>query len=209
MVKGTILVFGAHPDDMEIGAGGTLVKLHEENYDIYPVIGTVPGDASTVETRLKEAEESARCFSKNKPIILVDDPHQLDFNRKLIGKIDEIMVRIKPDTVFTHWLGDSHQDHIKLTQSVISASRNNDMDILMYERTIPGTITNASFKAQLFVDVTGQFEDKIKALNMHFSQVKKYGDKLIEALRGRAAYNGYFIGKKYAEVFEIIRIKKW
>jgi LmbE family N-acetylglucosaminyl deacetylase len=43
----TVLAFGAHPDDLEIGMGGTIAKLAELGYDVKLVVATLPNFVKT------------------------------------------------------------------------------------------------------------------------------------------------------------------
>jgi LmbE family N-acetylglucosaminyl deacetylase len=114
----------------------------------------------------------------------------------------------KPKAVFTQWIGDSHQDHQILTQSVISAGRDTT-DLYMYETTIPGGVTEQSFRSQLYVDISDYIDLKKDALDCFDSQQIRCGPIWIDAITGRAAYRGYQMNCKYAECFEVIRTTKW
>ncbi|MGI0021464.1 MAG: PIG-L deacetylase family protein, partial [Nitrososphaeraceae archaeon] len=153
MESKTIVAFGAHPDDLEIGMGGTIAKLSAKGYNVQPVIATLPNfvKSDTKEGRKSESMLSAKVMGCKSPIFLDLSPEQMVFGRKLVTLIDSLITEHKPDSVFTQWYGDSHQDHQILTSSVISACRNQN-NLFMYETTIPGGITENSFKPQLFVD---------------------------------------------------------
>lgn len=201
-----VIAFGAHPDDVEIGMGGTLVKLAASGYNVYIIIGTVPDDEKQ---RIREAKVSAGMIGCVEPILLSIEPLELGFNRMTIAKIDEIIRKLSPVAVFTHWSGDSHQDHINIAKSVISASRHNIFDLFMYEQTIPGGITNAAFRPQMFVDISDHIEKKMSAVRAYETQIKRNGEWWLEGIIGRAMYRGYQIRTKYAEAFEVIKVTKW
>jgi len=199
-----IIVFGAHPDDVEIGMAGTIKKLTAGGRDVVACVATIPNQKLI---RKKESERAAEILGTNQ--ILLDMPiMQFGFNRKTIGIIDKILTKYNPRSVFTHWVGDSHQDHINLTSCVLAAARHNHFNVYMYEQTIPGGITHVSFRPQLFIDISPHIEDKIKAIKAHKSQCEKYGDGWIEGLRGRAAHRGYQIKTLFAEAFEVVKIKE-
>jgi LmbE family N-acetylglucosaminyl deacetylase len=202
--RNTFIVFGAHPDDIEIGMAGTICRLASEGHDVYSCIATIPDDR---ERRVREAEEAAALLGIKEVILLPLKADQLGYNRATIGAIDSIIKTLKPHSVFTHWLEDSHQDHVNITRCVIAATRKNDFNVYMYEQTIPGGITPAAFRAQYVIDVSAFIDRKMKSIQAHASQLMRNGDWWVEGIRGRAMYRGYQIRAQYAEAFEIIKIK--
>ncbi len=205
-----ILVFGAHPDDLEIGMGGTVAKLSRLGYKVKLVIATLPNftQSDKKDERRMEAVRSSKVMGCPEPDFLDLPPEEMTHSRKLIGLMDKYMVDYKPIAVFTQWIGDSHQDHQALTKSVISGSRDTT-DLFMYETTIPGGITEQAFRPQLFIDISDFMEPKKSALECFESQQLRCGPIWIGAIEGRAAFRGYQLNCKYAEAFEVIRISKW
>ena len=199
-----VIVFGAHPDDIEIGMAGTIRRLSAAGNDVYSVIATIPDDR---ETRVAEAREAARVLGIKEVILLPLTVEELGYNRTTVGAIDAIIRQLNPHSVFTHWLEDSHQDHVNVTHCVIAATRKNDFNVYMYEQTIPGGITPAAFRAQYIIDVSNVINEKMEAIRCHGSQIPRNGDWWVEGVRGRAMYRGYQIRARYAEAFEIIKIK--
>jgi N-acetylglucosamine malate deacetylase 1 len=210
MESKAILVFGAHPDDLEIGMGGTIAKLSAKGYDVQPIIATLPNfvKTDTKEGRRSESISSAKVMGCKSPLFLDLSPEEMVFGRKLVTMIDSIVSKYKPDSIFTQWQGDSHQDHQALTKSIISACRDQN-NIFMYETTIPGGITEKSFRPQLFVNITETIEIKKNALECFQSQFIRCGDIWIPAILGRCSFRGYQINSKYAEAFEVIKVTKW
>jgi LmbE family N-acetylglucosaminyl deacetylase len=158
-----ILVFGAHPDDLEIGMAGTIAKLSQMGLSVKMVIAVLPNftEMDKKEERKMEAVRSAKVMGCAPPDFLDLSPDEMTHSRKLVGVIDKYISTYKPKAVFTQWIGDSHQDHQVLTQSVISAGRDT-LDLYMYETTIPGGVTEQSFRSQLYVDITDFIEVKKK-----------------------------------------------
>jgi LmbE family N-acetylglucosaminyl deacetylase len=210
MESKTIIAFGAHPDDLEIGMGGTIAKLSAMGYNVQPVIATLPNfvKSDTKEGRKSESMLSAKVMGCKSPIFLDLSPEQMVFGRKLVTLIDSLFTEHKPDSVFTQWHGDSHQDHQILTSSVISACRNQN-NLFMYETTIPGGITQNSFRPQLFVDITETIDMKKNALECFQSQFIRCGEIWIPAVIGRCSFRGYQVDAKYAEAFEVVKVTKW
>lgn len=208
--KESILIFGAHPDDIEIGMGGTVAKLSKSDYDVHLVIATLPNfvKSDTKEGRQSEAFMSAKVMGCSSPELLDLSPEELVFNRRFVGIVDKIIKEKKPDAVFTQWIGDSHQDHQALTRAVIAACRDLN-NIFMYETTIPGGITESAFRPQLYIDIAKMIETKKEALNCFDSQKIRCGQYWIDAIIGRCRYRGYQLNTEYAEAFEVVRVSKW
>lgn len=204
-MQNPIIVFGAHPDDIEIGMGGTVKKLTAGGKRVISCIASIPNQ---VKTRRKETNAAAKVLGVREVVYLSLPKHDLGFNRKTVGAIDRIIEKFQPRSVFTHWVGDSHQDHIHLTHAVLAACRHNHFNVYMYEQTIPGGITYATFRPQLFIDISPYIDDKIKSIQAHKTQCGKYGDGWADGLKGRAMHRGYQIKTGFAEAFEIVKVKE-
>lgn len=128
----TILCVGAHSDDIEIGCGGTVLRLIKElgNIAFYWVV------FSSDSTRKREAELSANAFLRNaKQKTVIVEKFRDGFFPQLGGKIKEYFEKLKrnvsPDVIFTHYRFDLHQDHRLLCDLTWNTFRNNT--ILEYE----------------------------------------------------------------------------
>src|SRR3954464_10330331 len=91
--RSTFIVFGAHPDDIEIGMAGTICRLAAEGHDVYSCIATIPDDR---ERRVREAQEAARILGIKEVILLPLKASQLGYNRTTIGAIDSIIRYLRP-----------------------------------------------------------------------------------------------------------------
>jgi LmbE family N-acetylglucosaminyl deacetylase len=200
----TVVVFGAHPDDMEIGMAGTVRRLAAAGHDVYSCIAVIPENR---ECRIREAQHAAAVLGIKEVIVLPLDEKRFGYNRVTIGVIDSVIRSLAPHSVFTHWAEDSHQDHVNVTRCVIAATRKNDFNVYMYEQTLPGGITPAAFRAQYLVDVSGVIHEKMEGVRAHASQMQRNGEWWLEGIRGRAMYRGYQIRAQYAEAFEIVKIR--
>lgn len=201
-----ILVFGAHPDDIEIGMGGTITKLVKLGHDVIMVIATLPNFtiADNKDERKLEAISSATILGCNIPEFLDLAQEDIVFGRRMVTLVDSLIKKYNTSTVYTQWIGDSHQDHQILTQSVIAASRDLN-NLYMYETTIPGGLTEKAFRPQLYVDITKEMENKTTSLKCFKSQNLRCGPFWIDAIVGRSIYRGYQMNTKYAEAFEIVK----
>ena len=211
MTKNRLMIaFGAHPDDIEIGMGGTVAKLTGMGYDVRLVIATLPNfvKTDTKEERKQESIMSAKVMGCKTPEFLDLSPEEIVFNRKFVTQISKIIQELNPEAIFTQWIGDTHQDHQSLTRAVIAAARDSN-DLFMYETTIPGGISEHAFRPQLYVDVTDTIDIKRDALDCFDSQQIRCGPLWIDSLVGRCSYRGYQMNAKYAEAFEVIKVSKW
>ena len=198
-----ILAVGAHPDDIEFGCGGTLLKYSRKGDDINLLVltrGDFGGDAGS---RVKEQEEAARFIGAKglfwggfKDTELVD-------SRYLIIKIEEIVKQVTPDIVFLNYYDDVHQDHRAASLSVISATRY-IKEVLFYE--VP---TTQHFEPDIFVDVKDVLSDKLHLLKLHNSQVDKTRVEnltILESAQSCANFRGFQGRVKYAEGFKGLRL---
>ncbi len=200
-----ILAFGAHPDDVEVGMGGTLGAYARKGHEVFIVIATIPTEP---ELRRDEAKKAAGILGAE-AIILDIDPYKLVFNRELISIFDKVIGEYPPDIVYTHWNHDSHQDHATIASVVITSTRKNNCSLYMYEQTIPGGIVPYGFRAQSFVDITEVIDRKMDSIMAHESQLKINGEWWLYGIKGRAMSRGYQVNVNYAEAFEVVReIKK-
>jgi LmbE family N-acetylglucosaminyl deacetylase len=126
-----VLCLGAHSDDIEIGCGGTLLRLAGEQplHLEWIVFSGNP-------VRAREARQSARLFSKAARSSRVATKKFRDgFFPSQTVRIKEEFERLKrrpsPDLIFTPWRGDSHQDHRLLGELCWNTFR--DHLILEYE----------------------------------------------------------------------------
>jgi LmbE family N-acetylglucosaminyl deacetylase len=206
-----VLAVGAHADDVEIGCGGTVAR-HVKNGDTVILLVVAESSYTYYDgTVLRTSEEvdleeaSAAKVLGAKPINLGFKSKEVPYSSESVEAINEIIDKYEIDIIYTHWYHDTHQDHRRTTQSVLSAGRF-VKDILMYEPEYPAGRSYSGFHSQYYVDITTTFEIKMEALKQHESQIKKYGDDFLEAVEARARHRGYEIGNKYAECFEVLRL---
>jgi LmbE family N-acetylglucosaminyl deacetylase len=107
-----VLCLGAHADDLEIGCGGTVLRLVESGRPVAVtwVVFSAEGD------RQREARESAEIFlarAKTKDVVVKGFrdgffPYQ---GAQIKADFEEVKQRVAPDVIFTHYRNDLHQDH--------------------------------------------------------------------------------------------------
>ena len=203
MKKATMLAIGAHPDDIEFGCGGTLIKYGKKGHRLFLMILTEGGLGAPKSKRAKEQMNS-------KTILGVEDIYwggyedtHLVIDIELIDRIEEVIAKVKPDFIFCHFPDDTHQDHRHLAQAVKSATRY-IRNVLFFEGP-----TTQNFNPQVFVDIADTLDQKIEALKAHRSQVMKTNIEdlsIVEVARSSANFRGIQGRVKYAEAFHSLRL---
>lgn len=195
-----ILAFGAHPDDVEVGMGGTVKRYTEEGHQVFIVSVCVPDG---LQQRRKEAAQAATILGAA-PFYLNMPLEQVVPDIRLITQFDALYQKVQPDVIYTHWIHDSHQDHRAVAKAAISVARENKCPVYMYE-LIPGGIVPFAFRAQRYIDISEQYGFKLAALKEHKSQVDRVGKRWFRGIRGLAMYRGFQMGVLFAEAFEIVK----
>ncbi len=108
--KRIILAIGAHPDDVEIGCGGTLAKLHSEGCHLNILTLSLGAAGGEPEVRRNEAEMAARLLGAKLFLGNLNDT-KITNTVETIQFIEDVVHQIKPTHVYTHSFNDSHQDH--------------------------------------------------------------------------------------------------
>jgi LmbE family N-acetylglucosaminyl deacetylase len=210
-----ILIVSAHPDDMEIGMGGTVAKLVAEQAEIISLVVTDGGRASNpfgwteqrmAEVRRAEALRAAEVLGV-KDVIFCDQPDAAEevdveaVRRKLV----EVMTRLKPTEVYTlHEELDRHSGHRlagRLVRESVSESRITPSGgVWAYEIWGPF----ARWDRLEYIDA--YVEKKRLAIAEHRSQVATipYGEGILALNRWRAVFADPMADAPagtYAEVF--------
>lgn len=198
-----ILAIGAHPDDIEFGCGGTLIKYAQKGHNVYLLILTTGSIGGEPEIRKKEQEEAAK-FMKAKQVFWGDfQDTELSIDKLLISAIDDVIDKTKPHIVFFNYIEDIHQDHRAVAHASTSATRY-IKEVLYYE--VP---TSQNFQPDIFVDIQDVLDKKLELLRIHASQVDKTRVEnltILESAQSCAIFRGYQGRVKYAEGFKALRI---
>ena len=203
MQKATILAIGAHPDDIEFGCGGTLIKYTLRGHRLFLQIMTEGGLGAAKQKRVEEQMASKAILGAGDIFWGGYEDTHLIVDIELIGKIEEVIKKVKPDFIFCNYPDDTHQDHRHLAQAVMSATRY-IRNVLFYEGP-----TTQNFKPHVFVDIADTLEKKIAALKAHKSQVMKTNIEdlsIIEVARSSANFRGIQGRVKFAEAFHSLRL---
>ncbi|MBN1464813.1 PIG-L family deacetylase, partial [candidate division KSB1 bacterium] len=129
----SLLCLGAHPDDIEIGCGATLLKLigTYENLSVKWIVFAAHGE------RAIEAKKSAELFltgaDKDVELKQFKDGFFPYDGREIKLYFEELKSQISPDIIFTHYRDDLHQDHRLISELTWNTFRNH----LIFEYEIP------------------------------------------------------------------------
>jgi LmbE family N-acetylglucosaminyl deacetylase len=202
-----ILAVGAHPDDVELGCSGTLLRMMQEGAEIDIVIcrddnapkPSVWRDRETMQREYQKAESLFGLkFNILKNPITEDGRPVFEHNSTTVKMLDDIVQSAKYDLVITHSSGDHHQDHQNTFSVVNSALRRYQGEFWLMEGG-PYSNKNQQFKPNVFVDITEQIDKKIELVSCYDSY---FSDTLLHNIKGLAAYRGQMLNAKYAEAFE-------
>lgn len=166
-----IVSIGSHPDDVEMGMGGTIAKHNDIGDDVKIILCTLGGATGHHKERKEEALKSARLLGASMLSILDYPVSKLNKpTPEFINIIKKLIDEFNPDRVYTHSPFDYHQVHVGVSTSVTQAAKN-VKQILFYE-TISSTSHN--FEPNAFVDITNYIDLKIKSLQVHRTQSGRF-----------------------------------
>jgi len=212
-----ILVICAHPDDETLGLGGTL-SLNAEKGHVCNVIFFTDGQFGRnttkkgIEERKSNAKKACRTLGIDKVEFLNYKDQTLDAIPivELSCKIENYIKKWKPEIIFTHFEGDINQDHRRLFEATMIATRptpkSKIKQIICYETPSSTDWGFSQFNPNYFVDITSSINKKISAIKKYGNEIKKFPHpRSIKAIKNRATYWGSSVGLSYAEPFHIIR----
>ena len=199
-----VIVAGAHPDDPESAAGGTMALLADQGHDMVALYLT-RGEAGI---RRKSHEEAAAIRTaeaikacqilKARPVFASQIDGSTEINPKRYDEYRQVLLDLKPDIVLTHWPVDTHRDHRAaslLTYDAWLASKKSFP--LYYFEVMTGTQTQV-FHPTHYVDITTTEPRKRDACFAHVSQDPPH---FYDQHAVMNQFRGMEHGCKYAEAF--------
>jgi LmbE family N-acetylglucosaminyl deacetylase/CheY-like chemotaxis protein len=196
-----VLAIGAHPDDVEIGVGGILLRHAAAGDDVNVL--TVSGGESGGDPGLRGEESTraaelmgARLFHTD----LADTSISVSDGGVTIGTIKGVIDQVGATTIYTHTLEDVHQDHRNVNRATLVAARGIPR-VFCYQ----APSTTVEFHPTRFVAIDEFMERKLEVIRAYATQtaIRHYLDE--DLLRSTARYWSRFTRATYVEPLEVVR----
>jgi bacillithiol biosynthesis deacetylase BshB1 len=216
-----VLAFGPHPDDIEIGAGGTLAALVSRggSVGLCDLTAGEMGSNGTVEERLAEAEAARAVLGARWRVNLRLPDRGLGSGPAHVRAATEVVRHARPRVVLLPYWSDRHPDHVTasglLTEAVFNAGLRRYPaagDSWKPQSTCYYFINEAG-RPSFVVDVSGHYETKRRALACHATQFRPGGgdavatrltsDRFRQLIESRDAQFGAQAGVAFAEGFVV------
>jgi LmbE family N-acetylglucosaminyl deacetylase len=182
-----IWAIGAHPDDIEIGCGGTLANYLSTSKDseVRATVLSRGENGGSKSERFEEALRSAQILGISRSSLDILEFHDGEFytdQAQVIKTIETISNEFQPTVVFTHSdTRGEHQDHAVANLATLIATRDQPCHVFLYENYS----TPATFTPRVFSDITDTYPLKASAIEAHASQKIP-----LELVRSRAVIRG-------------------
>ena len=224
-----VLAIGAHPDDVELSAAGTLLKHRALGFTtgVIDLTQGELGSRGTKETRKEEAQAASAILGLTDRVNLKMADGFFEHSEENLRLIIEQIRRFKPQIVLLNAVSDRHPDHGKGSKLAseacflaglrrIETSWDGQAQEAHRPKAVYHYVQDRYLEPDFVIDVTDFVEQKfssIKAYKTQFwdpnsSEPKTpiSGEEFFEFLRGRMAEYGRSIGVRYAEGFTVERI---
>ncbi|MFT3743563.1 MAG: bacillithiol biosynthesis deacetylase BshB1 [Pyrinomonadaceae bacterium] len=216
-----VLAIFAHPDDVELTVGGTLLKLKALGYrtGALDVTRGEMGTRGTPEGRAVEAENAAKILRLDiRENLGLPDGHVFvtDVERAAMVKV---LRRLKPKVILTHQIDDPHPDHDHIAHLVREAARLSSMkrydeetgDEKIAVPMVAHNIFSRRVEPSFVVDISEHLEQKMDAIRAYTSQfydpnsaepeTRLTSKHFLEELENRSRYFGSLIGVAAGEPY--------
>ena len=223
--KVDILAIGVHPDDIELGCGGTILKHihHGKRVGVIDLTHGELGTRGSAEIRLKEAEASKKLMGlKFRENLGFEDGFVTADNKSYQLEIVKRIRKYQPDIVLCNAINDRHPDHPRSASLVVTACFLAGLTKIKTE--FDGGVQSAfrpkqvlhyiqwkSIKPDFVIDITGYMDAKLAAVKAYRSQFHDptssepetliSSKQFLDSVSYRASDLGRLIGVKYAEGF--------
>jgi LmbE family N-acetylglucosaminyl deacetylase/CheY-like chemotaxis protein len=194
-----VLAVGAHPDDVEIGIGGLLLRHAAQGHAVTVLTLTAGEAGGAVAERIAESQRAAELLSARLVHVDLKDA-SLSEGGATIATIKRVVDEIHPTTLYTHSIHDVHQDHRNVHNASLVAARGVPR-VLCYQ----APSTSVDFHPTRFVAIDEYLERKIEVIQAYTSQVKVRSYLDSELLRATARYWARFSEARYVEPLEVVR----
>ena len=213
-----VLAVGAHPDDVELGCGGTLASLaaRGRSFGILDLTRGESGTRGTPQIRASEAAAAAKVLGARfrQGLDLGDGGLRTDRDAEL--QVIEVVRRARPKLVIAPFPADRHPDHVRASRLATEASFYAGLRALKggaahRPQSVIYYASSYTQQPSFFVDVTDFFETKMKAIRCFSSQFYDPSSTepetvltqktFLDAIEARARAYGKLINVTYAEAF--------
>jgi bacillithiol biosynthesis deacetylase BshB1 len=223
MVNVDVLAIFAHPDDVELAVGGTLLKMKSLGYrtGALDVTRGEMGTRGTVEGRAEEAKIAAGILKLDvRENLELPDGH-VWVTEETRTKLVRVLRRLKPKLLLTHQMDDPHPDHNHITELVREAARlasmqKYDGDFGQPRIEVPMVAHNTFSRRVVptfIVDISDFLAEKMDSIRAHASQfhnpqssdleTRLSTEGFLDELENRSRYYGSLIGVKAGEPFYV------
>ncbi|MFO7916992.1 MAG: bacillithiol biosynthesis deacetylase BshB1 [Anaerolineae bacterium] len=216
-----VMAFGAHPDDIELGCGGTLIKLVSRGYSVV-LVDMTEGELATrgtVETRRQEAAKALQIIGgEARENLELEDGH-IRTGKEGKRRVARVIRKYRPGFIFLPYHEDRHPDHYHTSTLVYEGiflaglTRYRTGQESFRPKRLAYYMAWHEFEPTFIVDISEQYEQKMQAIYAYSTQFKPEDNFYKQtrltsreynwSLRHRMAYYGSLIGKKYGEGFLI------
>lgn len=217
-----ILIVAAHTDDEVLGCGGAICRHIEKGDSVYAVhltdgVGSRMQVSDEIKRRRSEAAERAADILKFKWVAggaFPDNACDAIPLLEIVQFVEDVKHEVRPDFVYTHHGGDLNVDHRIAFQATLTAFRPQPQETVREIRSFEvasstewnDASSGADFAPNLFVDISGVWEQKKRALKAYNEEMRPFPhSRSIEALEALSKWRGSQVGVEHAEAFRIIR----
>lgn len=224
-----ILAIGAHPDDVELSAAGTLLKHRALGFStgVIDLTQGELGSRGTKETRREEAMAAAEILGLSARVNLKMADGFFEHSEENLRLLVEQIRRFKPSIVLVNAVSDRHPDHGKGSKLAseacflaglrrVETTWDGNPQEAHRPKAVYHYIQDRYLKPDFAVDVTDFVEQKFASIKAYKTQfwdpnstepkTPISGEDFFEFLRGRMAEFGRSIGARYAEGFTVERL---
>jgi LmbE family N-acetylglucosaminyl deacetylase len=198
-----LLFVGPHPDDVELGCGGTIAKYSRSSIIKYLILSPCmeePKNKSII-SEARKAIDILGISEKDMTIKKIPRRNFHDHRSRIRQTLISVRDEFEPELVFCPSLRDIHQDHSVTAEETLRLFRDNG--VISYE----APRSSLFFQPNLYVSLDDEgFSKKMKALRCYKSQFDRYYFSP-DVIRSLACMRGSQARVKYAEAFEILRMK--
>ena len=225
-MKLDILAFAAHPDDVELAMGGTILNFTNKNFHV-GIIDFTQGELGTrgsILTRKKEANNAAKILNITKRENLKIHDGNVQVNETNIFKVIKKIRQYRPKLIFAPYFNDRHPDHIETSKIVkramflaglpkIKTKLNGKNQEAYRPEKLFYYMQTYEFQPSFIVNISETFPKKMEAVRAYKSQFYIKNNKsngpetfistpqFIQYLEARAKTFGFAIRKDYGEPF--------